>query len=177
MIRVLIERRIAQGLEHYYDCTVKRTISQVVRAPGCIAGESLKDKLDPGRRIIMSKWESLEHWESWLHSPERKNVISELAAFGRPRENNNAGTHPLATTPTDRPTLLAFTINDEHAAAFAYRVLAEHRIGAAIAALLAFCSGGVVTITSAIFLDEPHLEVLTGRPGSGSNRQFDRYPQ
>ncbi len=79
MIRVLIERRIAQGLEHYYDCTVKRTISQVVRAPGCIAGESLMDKLDPSRRIIMSKWESLEHWESWLHSPERKNVISELA--------------------------------------------------------------------------------------------------
>jgi len=79
MIRVLIERRIAQGLEHYYDCTVKRTISQVVRAPGCIAGESLKDKFDPGRRIIMSKWESPEHWESWLHSPERKNVISELA--------------------------------------------------------------------------------------------------
>ena len=79
MIRVLIERRIAQGLEHYYDCTVKRTIGQVVRAPGCITGESLKDKLDPGRRMIMSKWESLEHWESWLHSPERKNVISELA--------------------------------------------------------------------------------------------------
>jgi antibiotic biosynthesis monooxygenase (ABM) superfamily enzyme len=72
MIRVLIERRIAQGLEHYYDCTVKRTISQVVRAPGCIAGESLKD--------------SLEHWESWLHSSERKNVVSELAPLLEGRE-------------------------------------------------------------------------------------------
>ena len=79
MIRVLIERRIAQGLEHYYDCTVKRTISQVVRAPGCLAGESLKDSLDPRRRIIMSKWASLEDWENWLYSAERKNVISELA--------------------------------------------------------------------------------------------------
>ena len=27
----------------------------------------------------MSKWESLEDWEAWLHSPERRNVISELA--------------------------------------------------------------------------------------------------
>lgn len=79
MIRILIERRIAQGLEHYYDCTVKRTISQVVHAPGCIAGESLKDTQDPRRRIIMSKWESLEDWQNWLHSPERKNVLSELA--------------------------------------------------------------------------------------------------
>ena len=79
MIRVLIERRIAQGLDHYCDCTVKLTISQVVRAPSYIKDESLRDKLDPGRRIIMSKWESLEDWEAWLHSPERKNVISELA--------------------------------------------------------------------------------------------------
>jgi heme-degrading monooxygenase HmoA len=79
MIRVLIERRIAQGLEHYYDSTVKRTISQVIRAPGCITGESLKDSNDSRRRIIMSKWESLEDWENWLHSPERKNVVSELA--------------------------------------------------------------------------------------------------
>ena len=79
MIRVLIERKIAQGLEHYYDCTVKRTISQVVRAPGCITGESLKDPSNPGRRIIMSKWESLEDWETWLHSAERKHVVTELA--------------------------------------------------------------------------------------------------
>ena len=79
MIRVLIERKIAQGLEHYYDCTVKRTISQVVRAPGCITGESLKDQRNPRRRIVMSKWESLEDWENWLYSSERKEVISELA--------------------------------------------------------------------------------------------------
>ena len=79
MIRILIERRIAQGLEHYYDGTVKRTISQVGRAPGCIAGESLKDTQDPSRRIIMSKWESVEDWQNWLHSLERKNVVSELA--------------------------------------------------------------------------------------------------
>lgn len=78
MIRVLIERRIAEGLEHYYDSTVKRTISQVVSAPGCIAGESLKDSADPRRRFVMSKWASLEDWENWLHSAERRTVVSEL---------------------------------------------------------------------------------------------------
>lgn len=79
MIRVLIERRIAEGLEHYYDSTVKRTITQVVSAPGCIAGESLKDTLDPQRRIILSKWETLAHWEAWLNSDERKQVVAELS--------------------------------------------------------------------------------------------------
>ncbi len=79
MIRVLIERNIAQGLEHYYDCTVKRIVSQVVNAPGCIAGESLKDSMNSQRRIVMSKWSTLEDWENWFHSHERKSVVAEIS--------------------------------------------------------------------------------------------------
>ena len=79
MIRVLIERNIAQGLEHYYDCTVKRIVSQVVNAPGCIAGESLKDSMNSPRRIVMSKWSTLEDWENWFHSHERKSVVAEIS--------------------------------------------------------------------------------------------------
>lgn len=79
MIRVLIERKIAEGLSDYYDKTIKRTVSAVVAAPGCISGESLKDKDNGHRRIVMSKWESLEDWENWFRSDTRKNVISEIA--------------------------------------------------------------------------------------------------
>ena len=78
MIRVLIERCIAEGLEHYYDCTIKRTVSTVIQAPGCISGESLKDSKNTHRRIVMSKWTSMEHWHNWFHSDERRNVISEI---------------------------------------------------------------------------------------------------
>ncbi len=79
MIRVLIERNIAQGLEHYYDCTIKRVVSQVVQAPGCISGESLKDASNTNRRIVMSKWQSEEDWESWFRSLERRKVLAEIA--------------------------------------------------------------------------------------------------
>lgn len=78
MIRVLIERTIAEGLEHYYDCTIKRVVSQVVEAPGCIGGESLKDRANPRRRIVMSKWQSVEDWENWYQSRHRKQVLSEI---------------------------------------------------------------------------------------------------
>jgi hypothetical protein len=47
MIRVLIERNVAPGLEDYYDATIKRTVSSVVKAQGCLAGESLKDPNNP----------------------------------------------------------------------------------------------------------------------------------
>ncbi|MBV1877061.1 MAG: antibiotic biosynthesis monooxygenase [Pseudomonadales bacterium] len=78
MIRVLIERTIAEGLEHYYDSTIKRTVSAVISAPGCISGESLKDANNTHRRIVMSKWESKQDWDQWFHSSERRNVISEI---------------------------------------------------------------------------------------------------
>jgi heme-degrading monooxygenase HmoA len=79
MIRVLIERNIAEGLEHYYDCTVKRMVSQVVKAPGCIAGESLMDAKNTQRRIVMSKWDTIEDWDNWFHSVERKQVVAEIS--------------------------------------------------------------------------------------------------
>ena len=79
MIRVLIERNIAEGLELYYDCTVKRMVSQVVKAPGCIAGESLMDAKNTQRRIVMSKWDTIEDWDNWFHSVERKQVVAEIS--------------------------------------------------------------------------------------------------
>jgi heme-degrading monooxygenase HmoA len=79
MIRVLIERNIAEGLEPYYDSTIKRTVSSVIRAPGCISGESLKDTNNGRRRIVMSKWESRRDWDNWFHSVERRVVIAEIA--------------------------------------------------------------------------------------------------
>ncbi len=79
MIRVLIERHIANGMEHYYDSTIKRVVGRVVAAHGCISGESLKDSNNPGRRIVMSKWETLADWETWLASSQRRDVLREIA--------------------------------------------------------------------------------------------------
>ncbi|MCB1645475.1 MAG: antibiotic biosynthesis monooxygenase [Pseudomonadales bacterium] len=78
MIRVLIERKVAAGLESYYDSTIKRTVSSVVKAPGCLGGESLIDTSDSRRRFVMSKWNSKADWENWLHSEERRQVIAEI---------------------------------------------------------------------------------------------------
>ena len=78
MIRVLIERNVAPGLEHYYDATIKRTVSSVVAAPGCLSGESLKDPNNSSRRIVMSKWHSREDWDRWFFSDERRQVIAEI---------------------------------------------------------------------------------------------------
>ena len=86
MIRVLIERIVATGLEHYYDCTIKRTVSSVIQAPGCISGESLVDSDNPSRRYVMSKWDTKQDWENWFHSDLRRQVITEITPMLESRE-------------------------------------------------------------------------------------------
>ncbi len=78
MIRVLIERYIVEGHEHYYDSTVRRIISSVQQAPGCISGEALIDQNDRRRRFVMSKWQSAGDWDNWLQSDERRRVLAEI---------------------------------------------------------------------------------------------------
>ena len=78
MIKVLIEREIAEGMSHYYDSTVRRVIRSVNAAPGCIGGESLKETHNRHRRIIWSKWDTVEDWEHWYASEERRRVLSEI---------------------------------------------------------------------------------------------------
>ena len=47
MIKVLIERVIAEGLEQPYEEAARKVIQQAVQSPGFISGESFRD---------------LEHW-------------------------------------------------------------------------------------------------------------------
>jgi len=74
MIRVAIERNIAKGLECYYDYTIRRLVTNTVRAPGCVSGESLKDSNKTTRRIVISKWNSKADWDKWFYSSELRYV-------------------------------------------------------------------------------------------------------
>ncbi len=47
MIRVLIERQIAETLESAYEDRARKVLQQAVSAPGFISGETLVDCRDP----------------------------------------------------------------------------------------------------------------------------------
>ncbi len=79
MIRVIIERQIAQTLEDAYEIAAKNTLQKAIQAPGFISGESLKEVNNPNRRILLSTWRSVADWQRWVASEERKSVIAELA--------------------------------------------------------------------------------------------------
>lgn len=78
MIRVIIDRFIAESLEENYEITAKETLQAAVRAPGFISGESLKDIQNERHRVVLCNWRSLQDWQRWLSSPERKSMMDQL---------------------------------------------------------------------------------------------------
>lgn len=78
MIRVLIERHIAESLESAYEERSRKVLQQAVSAPGFISGETLVDAHDPNHRLTLANWRSEADWHQWYHSEERKGLLTEL---------------------------------------------------------------------------------------------------
>lgn len=79
MIKVIIERKIAEGLEPNYLQAARDTLKAVLEAPGYISSESLIDVNDPNHNLIITNWTSIEAWNLWYTSEERKKVIAQIA--------------------------------------------------------------------------------------------------
>ncbi|MEA1081725.1 antibiotic biosynthesis monooxygenase family protein [Marinobacter qingdaonensis] len=78
MIRVLIERHIAETLEDAYEQRARKVLQQAISAPGFISGETLSDSHDPNHRITLANWRSEADWDRWYRSQERRDLMSEL---------------------------------------------------------------------------------------------------
>lgn len=79
MIRVIIERTIAESMESTYEQLAKGTLQQAVTADGFISGESLRDIENPRHRVILCKWRSQADWDRWFSSAERKDMMAQLS--------------------------------------------------------------------------------------------------
>lgn len=78
MIRVLIERHIAETLEAAYEERSRKVLQQAVSAQGFISGETLVDAHDPNRRLTLANWRSEADWDRWYRSEARKSLLLEL---------------------------------------------------------------------------------------------------
>lgn len=81
MIRVIIERQIAEDLEQPYQQAVRQMIQYTVRVPGFLSGETFRDIRNPRHRYVISNWRSLEDFERWWHSADRKRMMMDLQPF------------------------------------------------------------------------------------------------
>lgn len=81
MIRVLIEREIGEGMEQPYSDAITGMMQAIVRAPGYLSGESLRNSDAPLQHYILSAWQSRAAWQRWYHSDARRVALDAIQPF------------------------------------------------------------------------------------------------
>lgn len=81
MIRVIIEREIAEGLEEYYESAIANLLGVMSNAAGYLAGESLVDIRKPNRYIVVTRWTDEAAWDRWYASSERQQMLDAISPF------------------------------------------------------------------------------------------------
>lgn len=78
MIKVIIERHIADELGEHYENAAKATLQKAMQAHGFISGEALRDVDDHNHRIVIATYRTIEDWYRWLSSNERKEMMEQI---------------------------------------------------------------------------------------------------
>ncbi|CAM3674776.1 antibiotic biosynthesis monooxygenase family protein [Parendozoicomonas haliclonae] len=78
MIKVIIDRTVAQGLEKHYDHCLKKSASLMDTATGFLGSETLKDINNPSHRVTVSLWDNVQCWSQWLQSDARRELHSQI---------------------------------------------------------------------------------------------------
>ncbi len=81
MIRVIIEREIAEGLEQYYEAAIADLLSVMANAPGYVSGESSVEIHRPNRYVVITRWTDEAAWNRWHQSSERQELLDALRPF------------------------------------------------------------------------------------------------
>ncbi len=81
MIRVIIEREIAEGLEQYYESAIADLLGVMANAPGYVSGESSVEIHRPNRYVVITRWTDEAAWNRWFQSSERQELLDAIRPF------------------------------------------------------------------------------------------------
>ncbi len=81
MIRVIIEREVAEGLEEFYESAVANLLGVMSNASGYLSGESLVDIHRPNRYVVVTRWVDEAAWNRWHGSSERQEMLDPISPF------------------------------------------------------------------------------------------------
>ncbi|WP_299177132.1 antibiotic biosynthesis monooxygenase [uncultured Neptuniibacter sp.] len=78
MIRVMIERHVADELSTHYDKAARETLQLAMQAHGFISGEALRNAYDPNHRLVIATYRTLQDWQRWSGSSERQEMMDAI---------------------------------------------------------------------------------------------------
>ena len=73
-IKIIIKRKVPKDMEKELLPLIKKLRILTTKQAGYISGETL-DRVDkPGQSLVISTWQSVEDWNNWVNSTERKAI-------------------------------------------------------------------------------------------------------
>ncbi|MDD2603448.1 MAG: antibiotic biosynthesis monooxygenase family protein [Desulfobacterales bacterium] len=86
-VKILIKRKFPQGKATQLEQMLIELRRQTVNQPGYVSGETLQRLDRPGEMLVISTWESADHWRRWSFNPDRLHVQEKIdALLGTPTE-------------------------------------------------------------------------------------------
>ncbi|OGP71898.1 MAG: antibiotic biosynthesis monooxygenase [Deltaproteobacteria bacterium RBG_13_60_28] len=81
MVKVLLERTIKGQNVGEIVRLLRQMRVKAMQQPGYISGETLHAVDDPNLYLVISTWESLDHWQAWVQSPEHRKLQEEIDTY------------------------------------------------------------------------------------------------
>jgi heme-degrading monooxygenase HmoA len=86
-VKIFIKRSIGQGVAPVVRPLIVELRAHAMKQPGYISGETLKCIDRPGEYLVISTWKSLDDWNKWVNSQERKILEDRIDSItGKPTE-------------------------------------------------------------------------------------------
>jgi len=80
-VKILIHRQIKPGKEKEFSEAVRALRFKAMYAQGYISGETLRSVEDPSIHLVISTWKSIEDWNNWINTSERKAFQQKIDAI------------------------------------------------------------------------------------------------
>ena len=77
-VKILITRTVPENKGRKMLGLFKEMRALAADQPGYVSGETMKSSDRPDIYLIISTWETPEHWESWLLSKERQKIQANI---------------------------------------------------------------------------------------------------
>ena len=80
-VKVLIKRKFKDGNMQAASRFLINTRTGAMKQPGYITSENLRSLDDKDQVVVVSMWETIEAWEAWKNSDERKAYVDEFQDY------------------------------------------------------------------------------------------------
>ena len=77
-VKIFIKRSVTESTLEQLTSLFQKMRSVCLMQPGYISGQTLKRLDRPGERLVISTWRSIEDWEKWFKSSERREIQLEI---------------------------------------------------------------------------------------------------